>query len=132
MRVRKEMHNDPEYRYCMLRAYKGHFCGGRITIEHSLIYAGRQVDFKNALISVCASGQEVDQYQDAHTMDKNLNRWVALNRMTAEEIAGLSKVFDWERERKWLNTIYGEYRRPEYEETLKINYPENIYVSDSN
>lgn len=109
MSVRREIAADPEYTGCMLRAYPGHTCGGRITIEHPFIYAGRQVDFKNALISVCAKGQEVDLYQDAHTMDKNLNRWAALNRMSEEEIESISKSFNWAREKERLNEIYGEY-----------------------
>lgn len=78
-------------------------------MEHPFIYAGSQVDFKNAIISVCAKGQEVDHYQDAHTMDKNMNRWVALNRMTEEEIESISKSFNWKREKERLNEIYGEY-----------------------
>src|SRR3990167_8745519 len=92
-KVRKAMAEDPEYKGCMLRAYPGHICGGRITIEHPFIYAGHQVDFKNALIAVCARGQEVDHYQDAGTMDKTLNRWVGLNRMTDGEILTISKAF---------------------------------------
>ena len=122
-KVRKAMAEDPEYKGCMLRAHPGHTCGGRITIEHPFIFAGSQVDFKNALIAVCAKGQEVDHYQDAHTMDKKLNRWVALNRMTDEEIRSLSKVIKWRRERELLNQQYGEYVRPEPKEELEINYP---------
>lgn len=121
-RVRKEMQTDLEYKFCMLRSYKGHVCGGRITIEHALMFAGTQVDFKNALISVCARGQEVDHYQDAHTMDKNLNRWVALNRMTDVEIDSISKAFDWRRERDRLNAIYGSYVRLQAMPDTEINY----------
>lgn len=123
MKVRKEMAEDPEYKGCMLRAHPTHSCGGRITIEHPFIYAGRQVDFKNALISVCAKGQEVDHYQDAHTMDKNLNRWVALNRMTEEEIESVAKVTDWSQEKERLNEIYGDYIPYRLaNEEISINY----------
>ena len=111
-RVRKQISEDPEYQICMLRAYLGHVCGGRLTREHALIHAGKQVDAKFAIISCCAKGQEVDQYQDAHTMDKNLNRWVALNRATDEELDALSKVINYRRLRDRLNDIYGEYVLP--------------------
>src|SRR3990167_6054640 len=119
-KVRKEMAEDPEYKECMLKAHTGHSCGGRITIEHALLFAGRQVDFKNALIAICAKGHEVDHYQDAGTMDKNMNRWTALNRMTEEEIASISKTTDWFWEREKLNKIYGKYQRQE--ELPAINY----------
>lgn len=121
-RVRKLIEADPEYKGCMLRSYKGHVCGGRITREHALIYASKQIDEKFAIISCCARGQEVDLFQDAHTMDKNLNRWVALNRATAEELAKISKVIDYDRELGRLNKIYGTYIPPYVDEPLKINY----------
>ena len=108
-KIRKEIAEDPAYRMCMLKAYPGHECGGRITIEHALLFAGRQVGFKNALIAICARGHEVDHYQDAGTMDKNMNRWVALNRMTEEEIESISKAVNWGREKERLNRIYGIY-----------------------
>ncbi len=124
---------DPEYKFCMLRAHKDHVCGGRITLEHALINAGRQVDEKFAIISVCAKGQEVDEYQDAHTMDKNLNRWVALNRATPQELYSLSKAMDYWREIVRLNRIYGHYRTDYYppsvdfRHNLQINYPASMF-----
>lgn len=107
--LKKNMLADPEYKVCMLKAYAPHVCGGRITLEHALIFAGKQVQEKFAVISVCAAGQEVDQFQDAHTMDKNLNRWVALNRATPEELLSISKAINYTRELARLNTIYGVY-----------------------
>ncbi len=94
----------------MLRAYPGHVCGGRRnTREHAFIFAGKQIDEPWAIISCCAKGQEVDGYQDAHTMDKNLNRWVALNRATDEELIKYSKVVNLIRMRDNLNATYGSY-----------------------
>lgn len=94
----------------MLKAYKPHVCDGRLTLEHAMIYASRQIDATWAIISVCAKGQEVDEFQDAHTMDKSLNRWVALNRATDEEIAEISKAVNYFRLRELLNRKYGEYQ----------------------
>jgi len=109
-KLKKDLLADPEYARCSLLGY--HTCGGRITLEHALIYAGRQVQEKYAIIPVCAAGQEVDQFQDAGTMDKNRNKWVALNRATDEEIRSISKAFNYMRERDRLNGIYGLYIAP--------------------
>jgi hypothetical protein len=111
-KVAAQINADQGYKVCMLKAHAGHVCGGRLTREHALIYANKQVDAKFAIISCCARGQEVDQYQDAHTMDKNLNVWVALNRATDEELHGISKVINYFRLRDQLNQIYGEYIAP--------------------
>lgn len=106
----KELRADPEYTRCSLLGY--HTCGGRITLEHALIFAGRQVQERYAIIPVCAAGQEVDLYQDAGTMDKDRNRWVALNRATPDQLRGISKVINYPRELARLNTIYGPYTAP--------------------
>lgn len=110
-KLKKEILNDPEYGRCGLLGY--HTCGGRVTLEHAMIYAGRQIQERWAIIPVCAAGQEVDQFQDAHTMDKERNRWVALNRATDEELAKFSKAtpsFFFVRDR--LNKKFGPYTLP--------------------
>lgn len=121
-RVRKQIDADPAYGLCMLSAYPEHVCGGRLTREHALIHAGRQVDEKFAIISCCARGQEVDEYQDAHTMDKKLNVWVALNRATQEELESISRVINYPRMREDLNKVYGEYQERVPVSELIINY----------
>ncbi len=93
-------------------------------MEHAIIHAGRQVDAMWAIISVCARGQEVDFFQDAHTMDKRLNKWVALNRATDDELRAFSKAIDYLRERERLNTIYGPYVQACAPEIAGINYPD--------
>jgi len=118
----REIRQDPSYGVCMLRAHSGHICGGRLTMEHALIYGGRQVDKKFAIISICARGHGVDEYQDAGTLDKDLCRWVALNRASEEELDELSKVLDYRRVRDRLNTIYGKYVPFEPISTLEIQY----------
>lgn len=85
-KVRREIENDPGYRVCKLKGLHGHVCGGRITMEHALIYAGHQIQEKWAIVSLCARGHEVDQFQDSHTMNKELNVWVALNQATGDDL----------------------------------------------
>lgn len=109
--LKKQLLADPEYARCSLLTY--HTCGGRITLEHAMIYAGRQIQARWAIIPVCAAGQEVDQFQDAHTMDKDRNRWVALNRATDAELISYRKAtpsFIFLRDR--LNKQFGPYVPP--------------------
>lgn len=105
-KLRKQLAADPEYQVCSLYGY--HECGGRITWEHAIIYAGRQVQERWAIIPLCARGQEVDQYQDDRTMNKQMNRWVALNRASDEDLARFDRApFRFERDR--LNATFGEW-----------------------
>lgn len=91
----------------MLKGY--HECGGRNTWEHAFIYAGRQIQERWAIICICAAGQDVDRFQDSHRMDKDLNKWVALNRATDEELRAYSRAIDYVRERRRLNDLFGPY-----------------------
>ena len=109
-RLRRQLAADPEYKICALKDY--HECGGRITYEHALIVAGKQLQTRYAIVPVCARGHEVDGFQDAHTMDKDMNRWVALNRATDTELRAISRAIPYIRERARLNSIYGPYRGP--------------------
>ena len=109
-KLKKELLVDPEYKKCALFGY--HECDGRITFDHTIIFAGRQVQARWAIIPVCARGHEVDGYQDAHTMDKDMNRWVALNRATDDELRAVSRAVDYIRERARLNAVYGPYKGP--------------------
>lgn len=109
-RLRKEIDRDPQYKICSL---KGHgTCSGRITMEHTLIYAGRQIQEKWSIIPLCALHHEVDFFQDAHTMEKEKNVWVALNRATDDELIKYSKAVNYLRERRRLNEKYGLYVSP--------------------
>ncbi len=110
-KVRKEIAADLTYKVCKLAGYHGHICGGRITMEHALIYAGRQIQEKWAIVSICAAGQEVDQYQDAHTMNKELNQWVALNQATMDDLGRFSRA-PYVMLRHTLNKKYGVWVPP--------------------
>lgn len=114
LKLRAEMNLDPEYHDCMLRNFPGHVCGGRkSTWEHAIYWQGKRLQRKWAIVSICAKSHEVDFFQDAHTMDKKLNIWLALNRATDEELRAISKVEDYFRMRDNLNKKYGPYVRAE-------------------
>lgn len=125
-RVRKEIASDPSYRVCKLTGLHGHVCGGRITMEHAMIYAGKQIQEKWAIISVCAAGQEVDEYQDAHTMNKELNVWVALNQAIDDQLRAYSKAIDLLAKREYLNKKYGTWKQPGRKPLFQMSrYPES-------
>lgn len=108
-KIRKQIVNDPRYRFCALEGVEGHVCGGRITMEHAFIYAGKQIQQKWAIVPICAAGQEVDQFQDAHTMNKEMNQWVALNQATTEELLEFRRA-DYIGLKARLNQKYGKYQ----------------------
>lgn len=93
----------------MLHGQKDHYCDGRITLEHALTFAGKQIQLKWAILAICARGHEVDQFQDAHTMVKEMHVWVALNRATDEDLRIISKAEDYIRTRERLNRKYGSW-----------------------
>lgn len=125
--IRKLIDADPFYKVCALRGrwvelsfpIEGsmeferrmtlHHCEGRITMEHTIIFAGKQVQALWAIVPICACGHEVDRWQDAGTMDKDANIWVALNRATDEELRAISKSTDYFWMRDNLNKKYGPY-----------------------
>jgi hypothetical protein len=105
--LRAKLDQDPFYHVCALRDAK---CGGRVTWEHAIIFAGKQVNEPWAIVPLCEYHHEIGRWQDAGTMDKQKNIWVALNRATDDELRAISKAKDWISERARLNGIYGNYQ----------------------
>lgn len=100
---------DPFYTQCCLKGTQDHICGGPITWEHTIIFANKQLNEKWAIIPLCARGHAVNLYQDAGTMDKERNVWVALNRTTTEQLKAISKVIQYVPMRDRLNNKFGPY-----------------------
>ncbi len=111
-KLRAELALDPEYRICSLDGYPGHVCAGRITWEHAIIYGGKKVQERWAIIPLCARAHDVDFYQDGHNMVKELNVWVALNRATPQELRLHSKVVPYTDMLARLNAKYGVWQIP--------------------
>ena len=86
--VRKALEAEPQV--CARRREGG--CAGRITWEHALTYAGRQVDEVWAIIKLCECHHSVNTYQDGGLLDKEINVWIALNRATDEELKKYDKT----------------------------------------
>lgn len=67
--------------------FRDHECKGRITLEHALIYAGRQVNEPWAIIKLCAFAHSVDEYQQTGILDKIKNEAIALFAASDEDLA---------------------------------------------
>lgn len=158
MNLRQEMEVDPFYKTCSLygQLIDGveHKCEGRVTWEHAMIYAGKKIQKKWAIIPLCEKGHAVDNFQDAGTMVKDANQWVALNRATRAELEEythpdimFNKV-DYFNEKERLNALYGVYthkipqpvvspiqnividikNKPEEKTILNISIPEPLSI----
>jgi hypothetical protein len=113
-KVKKEMLMDPFYKICARNAVlKDHDCKGRITWEHTLTYAGRQIQKPWAIIGLCEWAHSVNNHQDGPGLNKEKNIWIALNRASEKELREVSKAIDYIRWRSILNERYGVYKAPE-------------------
>lgn len=102
-KLKKEILSDPYYRNC---AREGGDCDGRITWEHAIIYAGRQLNEKWAIIPLCTFHHAVDRHQDGGDLNKEFNVLIALNRATEAELLSVGKVVNYVRMRSMLNLKY--------------------------
>lgn len=121
-KLREELRRDPYYRHCALEGLHGHECAGRVTWEHALTFEGKKVQMRFCLVPLCEKAHAVCRFQDAGTLRKDMNVWVALNRASEEEIDALSKAVDYIRKREYLNEKYGPYTEPTYPALPEIDY----------
>jgi hypothetical protein len=77
-KLRDDMASDPYYETCA-RASEGG-CRGRITWEHALIYAGRQINEKWAIIPLCV------YHHLGEGLNKRTNERIAVARATEEDL----------------------------------------------
>ncbi|MGH7782249.1 MAG: hypothetical protein ACREO5_00165 [Candidatus Binatia bacterium] len=88
-KLRKQLSEDPYYKAC---ARAGTDCDGRITCEHSILYAGKQVQERWAIIPLCAFHHSVDEFQDGPGLNKRINRQIAMSRATEEDKKKYSRL----------------------------------------
>ncbi len=121
-KLRLTLAADPYYRTCARLGLHGHVCAGRITWEHALIFSGKQVQSRFAIVPLCAKSHAVDRFQDGGDLNKEVNAWIALNRASKEEIRGISRAVDYKAVLRRLNGKYGVYQEPVIESEV-IAYP---------
>jgi hypothetical protein len=124
MKLRRQLSLDPYYHVCARKGLHRHQCGGRITWEHALIHAGKQIQERFAIIPLCAKAHAVDHFQDGGDLSKEINQWIALNRANDDELLAISKAEDYFLRRAMLNKKYGKYHVPEHDAvSSQIIYP---------
>lgn len=104
----KEILDDEFYQTCIRSSEKT--CEGRITFEHTLIYAGRQIQEKWAIVPLCAFHHDVNEWQDAGDLQKEVGVWVSVSRASKEDLKKYPKR-DWAQLRRYLTAKYGKYKR---------------------
>ncbi len=92
-------------RICM-RADEGN-CQGRITKEHAIIYAGKQLQDEWSILDICEYHHGVNNFQDRGNLNKEKHVWIALNRAPEERLKELSKAEDKIALKHRLNLKYG-------------------------
>lgn len=110
-KLRKQWHAEDiakVKRVCM-RANENN-CQGRLTKEHALYYAGKQIQEDWAILDICEFHHAVGPYQGNGDLNKEKHTWIALNRATDERLRELSKAEDKIALRDRLNAIYGVYK----------------------
>lgn len=104
--IRRVIDTDPYYKRCA--RWRDGGCSYHITMEHALIYAGRQVNEVWAIIPLCTYHHAVNEYQDGGDLQKRKNVWIALNRASDQDLDKYSRA-NYKTEREKLNLIYGKY-----------------------
>lgn len=95
--MRKAMDADPYYHQCARRSGQ---CEGRITWEHALIYAGKQVNEPWAIVPLC------EHHHLYGGMVKEINEWLALSRATPEDLAKYPRA-NWKVKIEYLVKKFG-------------------------
>lgn len=96
-KVKKVIDTDPYYRVCARRSSE---CDGRLTMEHALLYAGRQVDEAWAIVPLCW------HHHLGPGLNKRINKLLAFRRATERDFKKYSKA-GWKVEAAWLEHSIG-------------------------
>jgi len=104
-KLREEIAQDPTYKRCALSGYSG--CSGRIEWHHHIIFAGKQLNEKWAIIGLCKG-----HHRDVAPITSSATRGgvlglvdrKVLNRATREELKAISKSIDYTALRDKLNS----------------------------
>lgn len=84
------MTSDPYYKKCARLKDGG--CSGRITWEHAMTYGGKQIQERWAIIPLCEKHHGVLRWSGSDSLlNKGINRCIALNRATDEELRKYDK-----------------------------------------
>lgn len=100
-RLRAEMADDPYYTKCCLANLGG--CSGKIEWHHVIIWKGRQLNEKWAIVPACQYHHRRAELRP----EKDLFLLEALNRAKDEELTVISRAINYMHLKSRLNAIYG-------------------------
>lgn len=107
-KLREDLSRDQEYArgYCI---YHGRFHGPGVKTEwhHNMIFAGRQVQERFAILSIC---KEVHDKANWKQVRERLD-WIMLNRASNDDLVFYSRAGDLIRRREILNEKYGPWQK---------------------
>ena len=81
-------------------------CDGRLTKDHAIIFAGKQVQEDWAIVDACEFHHAVGKYQSGGDLNREKHIWIALNRATDEQLLRISKAINYLQLRERLNEKY--------------------------
>ena len=97
---------DPFYKRCCLTGEKG-TRSDPIQWHHNMIFAGKQVQARFAILPVLESIHKIANRKDI----KERLDWVMVNRMSDEDLWLYGKGVDWIHRKEYLNGKFGEIRK---------------------
>ncbi len=103
-----EMNEDPFYKLCCFHRID-HGPTVRIERHHNLIFAGKQVQEKWAILPIC---QAVHEKANEKHIRERLD-WIMLNRAPEERLRYYGKVINFFFRKGQLNTQFGTYKKYE-------------------
>lgn len=91
-KLKEQWSKNPAKKCC--RSDEGN-CRGRLTKDHTIIYAGKQVQEDWAIVDVCEYHHAVGQYQSGGDLNREKHTYIALCKATDDELRKYSKVINY-------------------------------------
>ena len=107
-KIRKILSQDPFMKTCIYDEEKypdapNHKCSGNLEWEHTAYYANRQINHVNLIMPCCTA------HNHDGVMDKKYNQYVALSRLTEEQMTEIIKEYprkNWRQELEFLTKFF--------------------------
>lgn len=125
-KLRKTLDADPFYHVCARVGINSHVCGGRVTWDHAIIVAGKQLQEGWAIVPLCEKAHGCGRWVDSDDRNPEISQWIALERASHTRLEALSRAIDYIQLRLYLRAKFGRYV-PSIEalrglDSFRINY----------
>lgn len=89
-----------------IRKHEGN-CQGRLTKDHTIIFAGKQVQEDWAIVDVCEYHHAVNRFMDCGDLNREYHTYVALCKAQNDDLRRFSKVINYVELKERLTLKYG-------------------------